>query len=507
MRATNGQIPDPLAVKAVRSGSILFWTGLILVSGVPRILAAFLLPNAFGDAYTYLQVIEAMRAKMTDGTFSVKDLYGFWLPSYQFICAIISFVTGHSFYVTKLVSAICGTGVCLLVFRINFHLTAHLPLSLLAFTLVSLSPLHILYSSSALTDIPHALMVLASLSSALEKRWKTAAVFAAAAGSMRIESWMLIALLPALQFLLQRRLSLAACGILMASPLLWFYICWEATGNPLAYFEARNRYIVEYIAADPVVATFSFDRLLLDAKRLLISTNLAVLAGCLTAAWMIAGRLIRQNFGKASLSLFAVIAPSLLFFSNLCSLLYAYITGSQPIIWTRYGLLFFALGLPVLAWTFQTITAERPQYIKALSVAVLSVFILQTGYQIKEVVNGVSEESARKEIAGYLSQIHQSNPHIRIYCEDGIVQFLSGIPSEKFLNSSGLPADSTALLNRFSEDGVEYVVCTSWEISTLTKLLPELKDGTGNDIFQPVMHAGSKHSQLDLWVYRLRFTK
>src|SRR5262249_15976185 len=162
-----------------------------------------------------------------------------------------------------------------------------------------------------------------------------------AAGFIRIESWMLIALLPALQFLIERRVSLAACGITMVSPLLWFYICWKATGNPMAYFEVRKRYVAEYIAADPAVPPFSPPRLLLDATRLLISTNLAVLSGCLAAAWTVVGRMVRQKFEGAWLDLFAVTAVNVFFFSNLFFLLFAYFTGSQPSIWTRYGLLLF----------------------------------------------------------------------------------------------------------------------------------------------------------------------
>src|SRR5262245_286800 len=303
MKTTNDQTPEAQATESIRARSILFWAGLILVSGVPRILGAFLLPNAFGDAYSYLEAIEAMRSKMADGTFEIKDLHGFWFPMYQFICAFISFLFGHTFYVAKLVSALCGTGVCLLVYQITMRLTDHRPLSLLAFASAALNPLHILYLSSALTDIPHAFLMMASLYFALDKRWKTAAIFAAAAGFMRIESWMLIVLLPALQFLFQRRVSLAALGVMIISPLFWFYICWKATGNALAYFDIRNRYIAEYVAANPAVAIHSLHRLLLDGYRLLVSTNIAVLLGCLGAAWMvvrrmIAGRIVWRKFEK-----------------------------------------------------------------------------------------------------------------------------------------------------------------------------------------------------------------
>jgi hypothetical protein len=75
MKTTNGRMPDDQACAPGGGRSIPLWAGLILVSGVPRILGAFLLPNAFGDAYTYLEYIEAMRSKMADGTFAIKDLY------------------------------------------------------------------------------------------------------------------------------------------------------------------------------------------------------------------------------------------------------------------------------------------------------------------------------------------------------------------------------------------------------------------------------------------------
>src|SRR5262245_62318127 len=191
MEINSNQTPE-IAASAISCGrSIPLWTGLILVSGVPRILGAFLLPNAFGDAYSYLETIEAMRSKMADGTFAIKDLHGFWLPMYQFICAAASLLFGHTFYVAKLVSALCGTGVCLLVYQISLRLTENRLLSLLAFALAALNPLHILYSSSSLTDIPHSFLVMASLYFALGKRWKTAAIFAAAEGFLRIARWMM----------------------------------------------------------------------------------------------------------------------------------------------------------------------------------------------------------------------------------------------------------------------------------------------------------------------------
>jgi Dolichyl-phosphate-mannose-protein mannosyltransferase len=500
-------LPDAQAIKSTRAQSILLWAGLILVSGIPRILSVFLLPNAFGDSYSYFEFIEAMRSKMADGTFAIKDLHGFWLPMYQFICAAVSLLFGHTFYVARLVSALCGMGICLLVYQISLRLTDHRPLSLLAFALVSLNPLHIFYSSSSLTDIPHGFLVMASLHSVLEKRWKTAAVFAAAAGFVRIESWMLIALLPALQFLFQRKVTLAALAITIISPLFWFYICWEATGNALDYFETRNRYIAEYVEARPAITTFSSRSLLLDGERLLVSTNLAVLCCCLAAAWMIFRRIIAwrmwlQKFGTASLEFGGVTAPSVFFFSNLGFLLLAFVVGSQPEILSRYGLIFFTLGLPVTLWAFIEIPKGRSKNI--LATVILTVFAITTMGQVREVAYCVSVESAKSAVASYLREVHKDDLNLRIYCDDGQARFLSGIPSDRFLTSYELPADPAALLKRFDEAGVKYVVCANWDASALTKLFPGVRQGKGDDVFHPVAHARSKRSKLEIWVYRFR---
>lgn len=504
-------MPDAQAGAPISGRSISLWVGLMLISGVPRIVGALLLPNAFGDAYTYLEFIEAMRSKMADGTFTIKDLHGFWLPMYQFICAAASLLFDHTFYVAKLVSALCGMGICLLVYQISLRLTDHRPLSMLAFALAALNPLHILYSSSSLTDIPHGFLVMASLYFALEKRWKTAAAFAAAAGFMRVESWMLIALLPALQFLFQRRVSPWALLIMIISPLFWFYVCWKATGSAMAYFEIRSSYLAEYVAANPAVTTYSSQRLFLDGKRLLISTNLAVLCGCLASALMIVRMIIKKvigggmgwhKFGLASLDFAGVIATNVFFLANLGFLLLAYGVGSQMEIWSRYGLIFFTLGLPVTAWTFLAITERRSKII--LATAILAVFAFHTKDQVREVVACLSEESAKSVVAAYLKEIHKNDPGLSIYCDDGQTRFLSGLPSDRFLNAYNLPTDSAALLKLFDEAGVKYVVCPNWEVSTLTKLFPEVREGKGSDVFHPVAQARSKRSGLELWVYRFR---
>lgn len=490
--------------KGERRRTILFWTALILAAGAPRILAVFFFPNAFGDAYSYLEIIEQMRSKMANGTFAVKDMYGFWFPLYQIICAALSYLFDHTYYLAKLVSALAGIGVCLLVYRLTIRLTDHRPLALLAFGITSLSPLHIIYSSSSMTDLPHALMVMASLSLALENRWRTAAVFAAAAGFTRIESWMLIPLLPALQLFFQRRVSLVSCAILLISPLLWFYISWKATGNAMSYFEVRNRYIADYAAANQAVTSFSLPRLRLDAERLLISTNLGVLCSCLIATCLIIKGLVIKRFAAPGRDFAGVIATTIFFLYYLGFLLFAYLTGRQPDIWSRYGLLFFTLGLPVTVWTSLSLILKRPRLKLILAAAFTLILVLQMKNQVSEAASVGRDENTRMSIAEYLKAIPDDDPGLRIYCEDGNVRFLSGFSRDRFVTSYRLPDEAAALLKSFDEAGVRYVVSNNFEVSQLIKLFPEVGNGKGNDIFHPVMRAGSRYSRLVFWVYRYR---
>src|SRR5688572_5582134 len=236
---------------------IRLWVFLFAVAAIPRLLGAFLLPNTFGDAYVYIRDIGILSTKIKAGTFALTDLYGFWLPLYQFISAIVNVFVGNGFYTGKIVSALAGVGICLLVYTITLRVVQHPPAALLSFLLIALNPLHIMNSASAMTDVPHALLVLASVYFVLKKRWVVAAVFAALAGLTRVESWMLIAMIPAVQFWKERRVSIPAVLIMLFAPLFWFYVSWKATGDWLACFKVREQYKYWLLTQNPALTEFS----------------------------------------------------------------------------------------------------------------------------------------------------------------------------------------------------------------------------------------------------------
>jgi len=489
----------------VQPGSTQFppWIILILISGIPRILGAFFLPNAFGDAYVYIRDAGSISSKLSHWTFSISDLYGFWLPLYQFICAIVNVFIGQPFYVSKLVSALFGVGVCLFVYDLTLHLTKHSKAALWIFVLVALNPLHIFNSASAMTDVPSAFFVLGSLYFALRKRWIIAAVFAALAGLTRVDNWMLIALLPLFQFFEERRVSIVGCAILIFPPLCWFYISWKATGDWLACFVTRKQYMDALLAANPSLATFTLAGIFRDGGSLVIPTDIAVLIACFVAAWLIGKRIKASATDRKSENLRAVAAANSYFFAYLGFIVLAYLTHKQPIIFPRYGLILFALGLPILPWTFFEITRRKPQWTRSLLVAVIAICVFDASVELVGSVGFINQASAQRAVADYLHGHFQPATNAHIFCDEGTVRALFGIPEGIFLTSADAPRDRAGFLGYLKERNVEYVVFINKMDSIPATLFPELQDGIANELFEPVMHSSSRFLRMDIWLYRV----
>jgi hypothetical protein len=476
------------------------WLTLLLVAAIPRVLGAFFLPNAFGDAYVYIRDIGALSTKIRLGTFALTDLYGFWLPLFQFIAALVNVVVRNGFYSGKLLSASFGVGVCLLVYSVTFRLTAHRTAALLAFLLIALNPLHIHYSASAMTDVPHAFFVLGSLYWCLKKRWVLSAIFAALAGLTRMESWMFIAVIPAIQFFRERRVSISPIAILAIPPLFWLYISWKATGDWLACFVARRQYHDWLFAANPTLAHFSIPHILQDSATLFVSADIAVLIAAFVAAWFVIKALAQRAHLTEDLP--AIVPALVFFFAFLCLIVVTYLTGWQPIIFPRYGLILFSLGIPILAWTFLILRNRKPQFARRLFISVIAICVLDASIQLVGSIGLLNQISAQRAVADYLHAHFQSDSNAHIFCDDGTVQALSGIPPEKFLTSFDAPRDREAFLNFLNEKNVEYLVFVRNQDSTPARLFTDLGYGDYNLSFEPVMNSHTEFLRTSIWLYR-----
>src|SRR5205807_6575299 len=153
----------------------------------------------------------------------------------------------------------------------------------------------------------------------------------------------LISLIPAIQLLRERRVSVVAVLILLSPPVFWFYISWKATGNWLACFQARQQYHDWLLAMNPRLGRFALPQALRDGASLLVSTDIAVFLAAVWAGWKVFKRLLIGD--KISNEMLPAL-PSLIFlFAFLGLLIFAYLTHQQPIIFPRYGLILFSLGI------------------------------------------------------------------------------------------------------------------------------------------------------------------
>jgi hypothetical protein len=492
---------------------IRLWIVLFAVAAIPRLLGAFFLPNTFGDAYVYIRDIGTLSTKIKAGTFALTDLYGFWLPLYQFISAIVNVFVGNGFYTGKIVSALSGIGVCLLVYTITLRIVQNQTAALLSFLLIALNPLHIMNSASAMTDVPHALFVLTSLYFVLKKRWVVAAVFAALAGLTRVESWMLIALIPAIQFWKERRVSIPAILIMLFAPLFWFYVSWKATGDWLACFRARDQYKDWLLTQNPALAHFSLTGVIQDAAMLVSGIDPAVLCAATVAGWLVLRRLTRRavahgvvanadapDAGPASTSIDSILPALVFFFPFLALLIVAYLTHQQPIIFPRYGLILFSVGIPNLAWTYFAFVRRRPQWSRRILVAIVVLCVLNASAQFIGGVGELNRYGAQRQVADYLRSHFDANSRMKVFCDEGTVRALSGIAEDRFVTSANAPSEHDAFIRFLDEQNVRFLIYAKQPGSTVAIVFPDVESIEPNG-FKPVMQSYSKFLPIDVRVF------
>jgi hypothetical protein len=492
-----GSIAGILANIAM-NGRLRLWLLLTALAGIPRLVGAFLLPNTFGDAYVYIRDIGNLSTKIKTATFAITDLYGFWLPLYQFIAAVINVFIGNGFYVGKIVSAVFGIGVCLLVYAITLQVVEHRRAALMAFALIAVNPLHILTSTSALTDVPHAFFVMASLLSVLKRNWMVAAIFAALAGLTRVESWMLIALIPTLQFWKERRFSIAALLVTFLAPLFWFWVSWKATGDWLACFRARQQYHDWLLAQNPALGHFTFIGVLKDGAMFLSGVDVAVLIGVIAAAGLIMTRWARP----APVDVAPILPPLLFFFAFFALLVVAYLTHQQPIIFPRYGLILFCLGIPILAWTYFAITRLRPEWSRRVLLMVVVLCMLNASAQFAGGVGELNRYHAQRQVADYLRAHFDANSNATIFCDEGNVRVLSGIAEDRFVTSSNVPKDYDGFWSALAANKVEWLVISPQPGSIPAELFPWWEYGERVGPYESVFSSHTRFLPAHIWVYR-----
>jgi len=482
------------------------WFTIWTVSLGSRLLAAFLLPNAEQDGYSYADKIDLLTKHLAQLGWS--ELYVIRLPLFQLTSAVANVFLHNALLAGKILSGLCGAISCVLVFALTKRLTQSLVWAGIAFALVLTNPLHLLYSAACMTDVPHVCLVLASLWFLLQERWLGAAICAALAGSVRLESWALIPLLPLLQFVRQRRISLFALVLLLLPPLLWLLISYMAKGDPFAYFADRAAYHANYLDFYPTRHGFALADLRTDADYFLLGANEIIFLASLAAIGLTIFQFVRQS-DRAS---WPALSTSAYIAALFGLLLLAYVTKRQPVILPRYSLIFFALGLPLAAWLLQYVLDHcQPRLVIVGAAILLGCFTVGEWRRQIPIITKVRDDfGAHEQICRALkSALPQLEPGACCFSDDVAIRVLSGLPPSRFLRSAIAPAaawrEKAVFESYLQEQHGALLVFARIEDSIPPKVLPDLGRVSSADVgkFEFVIMAPSSFGP-DIWLYRVR---
>jgi hypothetical protein len=350
---------------------------------------------------------------------------------------------------------------------------------------------------------------LASVWCALRERWLGAAILAALAEGMRLEAWIFVLLLPAVQFGRTRRVPVLSCVILVLPIAAWLLICYSATGDFFSYFALRQRYQASYLNFHPTRRGFAWPDLKRDLVYFSFGANRIVCLGALTTLGWLVVRLWRRR-GREWWKPVVVAGFA---FSILGMLILAYLTKRQPVILPRYGLFLFLLGLPLLAWLLRSLREDKkPSRLAGLgALIVFGAIFQQSAWQLPIVGKVMGDFRAQEGVTKALVLEMNSWPDqvTRCFTDDVAVPVLSGLPPDRFRSSLGVPAearrDRAAFLTYLQQERVTHLVFIRTEDSLPVDFLPELGQGeraaTGR--FQLITMQPSEFGP-PVWLYRVR---
>lgn len=491
-----------------RAADRWIYAGLFALALATRAGAAFLLPNAEQDAYSYAEIIGRLSDRLAAGHFRLADLFGFWLPMFQFVCAVVNLWVHDPIIAGKVINALCGAVSCVLVFAISKALTQSLLFSSVAFALILIDPLHILYSAASMTDVPQMSLVLGSLRLVLGRRWILAAAFAALAECVRIEAWSLLVALPLLQYVCERRISAAVLALVLIPPLAWLGIGYLATGNSFAYFADRAQYHAAYLEFHPTRKGFALTDIRSDLTHFLLGAGEAVVVGSIAAA---AIALIRNR--HASRSFEQGLLVLIIYGAGMLGLLaLAYITKAQPVLLPRYGLGFLAIGLPLFVWLLQWLVQQTNRtWLRTVVVAAgVAACLSNMNGQLPIISKVLDDFRAHQQVAAaLLSELERSDPDSRCFSDDAAVRVLSGEPRDRFIISNCVPPAAKQTAAAFEaylrDQQIEHLVFIRTEDSLPVKFYPELDrtEEASDQKFELITVARSSFGP-DVWLFRLR---
>jgi hypothetical protein len=198
----------------------------------------------------------------------------------------------------------------------------------------------------------------------------------------------------------------------------------------------------------------------------------------------------------------SIIPPLIFFFSFFALLTAAYLTHQQPIIFPRYGLILFSIGIPILAWTYFAIRKRRPDVSRRVLVTVVVLCLVNAMAQFVGGLGELNRYSAQRRVADYLRQNFNQKSNAKVFCDEGTVRALSGFEENRFVISSDAPRDRDAFIEFLQQNRVEYLVAIQNETSIPEQLFPNSEYGDPIADYEFIAEAHTEFLFTNIHVYR-----
>jgi hypothetical protein len=270
------------------------------------------------------------------------------------------------------------------------------------------------------------------------------------------------------------------------------------------------------LTQNPALAEFSVMGVIQDVAMLVSGIDAAVVVASFAAGWLVLKRLTKRDVANgvvanvdasnarlAPTNIDSILTVLVFFFPFLALLIVAYLTHQQPIIFPRYGLILFSLGIPILAWTYFAIVRSRPRWSRRILIAIVVLCVLNASAQFVGGVGELNRYRAQRRVADYLRHEFEVNSETRIFCDEGTVRTLSGIPQDRFLTSSDAPKDRDEFLAFLEHQKVEWLVVVIKDDSLPRRLFPDASQyGDPIGRYEVVAASHSQFLRIHIWIYR-----
>jgi hypothetical protein len=118
-------------------------------------------------------------------------------------------------------------------------------------------------------------------------------------------------------------------------------------------------------------------------------------------------------------------------------------------------------------------------------------------------VGGVGELNryrAQRRVADYLHDHFYANSGTKIFCDEGTVRALSGIPEDRFVTSTGVPRSHEGFSSTVEWNKIEWLIVSHQPGSIPDELFQGL-NGKPIGQFEAVFSSHTKFLSTEIWVY------